>query len=158
MLIGAHFGSGPEVRFTSLDASFTHLEEWMGPGRIPFESDDTRETYTAAYSYPAVIGTRVRALESEVSIGSEFVQAAPGFRTMKLEHTALISISPDEPKNVEWYQSTLRDLQNLLTLLVGRPVHPRWIRAQVEGEYGTFTPYGTSKDPSRCSPTSSPGG
>lgn len=143
MFVGVHFGSEAEISFTSWEASFTHLEEWVGPERIPFKSDEDAETYTATYSYPDEIRMKIRALESEISVGSQFINTAPGFRTMRLEHDALISISPDEQRNLDWYQAALRNCQDLLTLLVGMPVHPRWIKAHVEGENRTATPYGT---------------
>jgi hypothetical protein len=72
-----------------------------------------------------------------------------------LSVTAGVTISPKAAQGFEWYLGVIRDIQNWLTLLIGRPVQPARIEAsseqyrtvQVIPSYSLKMPVGTQQDP-----------
>lgn len=135
--VGVHFANESDVRFASLSVAFTHMEEWMGTERIPFETDLKEGTHSATFEFPDRLETRIESIGADVSIGSTF-RGGPGwFRSLEWSYNAYVDVAPDETRGFDWYWQIVRDCQDLLTLLVGLPVQPKWIEAHVEGELRT---------------------
>lgn len=132
MIVGHHFHAPDDVVFSSLSASFTDLEEWVGhhpfAGMIP----GTNTRYVA----PEPVSAEVGSLGARVTVGSSVSNKSDGLRSMRWDHVALLTVQPEAPQALGWYEETLRGLQDLLTLLVGRPVYPRAVKAKVSAGHG----------------------
>ena len=126
MIVGHHFHSEVELALASVRAGFTSLEEWAG--HRPFVSDAPEE---ARYAPLEPVAAEVDALGARLTIGSESVRGGDGVRTLRLDHKVFVDIEPGEKKPLWWYREALSSLQDLLSLLVGRPVYPRSMLAQV---------------------------
>lgn len=126
MIVGHHFQSEEDLTFVSVRASFTAIEEWAGHN--PFYSTVPDE---ACYTPIEPVTAEVEALRTRLAVGSESGRGGEGVRTLRLDHEVFIDIEPEEKKPLKWYRDILSSLQDLLTLLVGRPVYPRSMRAQV---------------------------
>lgn len=129
MVFGYHFHAPENVLFSSLSASFTDLEEWVGhhpfAGTIP--GSNTR------YRAPDLSTVEVDSLGAQITVGYSVSNRSEGLRFTRWDHMALLTVEPEEPKPLNWYEEVLRSLQDLLTLLVGRPAYPRAAKIKPPG-------------------------
>lgn len=125
MIVGHHFHTEEDLTFASVRAGFTSFEEWAG--HRPFDSAAPDE---ARYAPIEPIAVEVEALGARLAIGSESSRSSDGVRTLRLDHRVFIDIEPEGKRPLKWYREVLSSLQDLLTLLVGRPVYPRSMQAQ----------------------------
>jgi hypothetical protein len=134
--IGAHFESVNAIQFGVMSASFTHLEEWMGREHVPF-TDNLEKGWNRSASYvrPEPIENEVSAIESTIALGAGFNKRGKMFRSLTWEHNAFITVHPVEPKGLDWYETVLGDLQNLFTLLIGRPTYIRALIGRLQREH-----------------------
>lgn len=126
MIVGHHFHSEEAATFVSARAGFTSFEEWAG--HRPFDLAAPDE---ARYAPIEPVTAEVEALGARLAIGSESSRGGDGIRTLRLDHKVFVDIEPEERKPLGWYREILTSLQDLLTLLVGRPVYPRSMEVQV---------------------------
>jgi hypothetical protein len=129
LLVGGHFLSRSDIRFSSLSANFTYFEEWMGHAtfepRVPSE-----DKVVAGYSEPEEIEVGVRAIDALIRIHSDSKKGGGDWlRSLEWEHTGLLTIIPQESRDLAWYREVLDSLQDLMTLLVGKPVFPKTVYA-----------------------------
>lgn len=126
MIIGHHFQLEEDMCFASVRAGFTSFEEWTE--HRPFDSAAPEE---ARYVPLEPVTADVRTLQACLTINSESERGGDGVRTLRLEHRVFVDIEPEGRRPLKWYREVLRSLQDLLTLLVGRPVHLRSMQTQV---------------------------
>lgn len=132
--LGHHFQDEGSETFVSLKAGFTDLEEWSkhSPfvGTIPVPGN-TR----TGYMEMTPVEAEVEDLEARVSIKSSMQSwALVPCRTLRWEHRIVFEVEPEEARPPQWYRQVLGGLQELLTLLVGRPVYPSFVEARVHRE------------------------
>lgn len=130
---GHHFQETDGVAFASLLAGFTELEEWAGhqPFVGPNFPIDHRDT---SYREIPAIEAEIGAIGARVTVRSYI----PGWgeaslRTLRWEHRIVFEIQPDGERTLEWYREILDGIQDLFTLLVGRPVYPTGVLARTPG-------------------------
>lgn len=134
-VMGHHFHEVEDVRLASVQAGFIDLEEWAK--HYPF---------TAAMPHPSEPRTGLRKMNpvqvEVVSLGAQLtikshipdLEHIP-MKTLRWEHRIVFEIEPEKPKPLGWYRDVLRGLQDLLTLLMGRPTQPSALKSQVhEGQ------------------------
>lgn len=132
--LGHHFQHECSEAFASLKAGFTELEEWTNHspfvGTIPV-AGNTR----TGYMEMTPVEAEVEDLKARLTIKSSIQSWAlvPG-RTMRWEHRIVFEVEPEEDRPPQWYRQVLGGLQELLTLLVGRPVYPSFVEARVHRE------------------------
>ena len=130
-VLGHHFHEVDDVRLASLQVGFTDLEEWA-----------EHHPFVGAMPHPSEPRTGLRKMEPvQVEVGSlgawlTVKSHIPSWgqvpmKTLRWEHRIVFEIEPEEPKPLGWYRDVLRGLQDLLTLLMGRPTQPSALEAQV---------------------------
>src|SRR5215212_2568359 len=127
LFLGNHFHSIPEIRFSSLSVNFTYFEEWMGHATF-YSRSTTGDKVVADYSPPKEEAP-VQKIDSLVTVHSDLVSTGDLLRSLEWIHTGLLTIRPTEPKDFAWYLKVLDSLQKFMTLLVGKPVHPKLVSA-----------------------------
>jgi hypothetical protein len=122
-VIGAHIQSEEEVCFRSVSENYWNLEDWLG--RSPFPASGILRL--AELTSPDHFTIEVAAAEyrSGSSAGASSGNSAA--------YTPLITTRTSDARSARWYSKTLYDLGNLLTLLVGQPMSPRWVDPEVSG-------------------------
>ena len=128
---GHHFYAEEDAAFFSLRAGFTDLEEWAKhhpfAGTIPV-SGNRRTGYVEMKPVEVEVGS----LLAKLTVRSDMKSwALVPMKTLRWEHRVVFEIAPEEEKPPRWYRDVLGGLQDLLTLLVGRPVYPSAAEAQV---------------------------
>lgn len=129
-VLGHHFHEVEEVRLASLQAGFTDLEEWAKhypfAGMIPVPGEPRTRFREMK---PVQVG--VDSLGARLTIKSVPSWGQVPMKTLRWEHRIVFEIEPEEPEPLGWYRDVLRGLQDLLTLLMGRPTQPSALNAQV---------------------------
>ena len=129
--LGHHFQDEGSESFASLEAGFTDLEEWSK--HHPFVDIIPRsERWSTGYVEMRPVEAEVDSLRAKLTIKSSIQSWAlvPG-RTLRWEHRIVFEVEPEEDRPPQWYRWVLEGLQELLTLLVGRPVYPSLVEARV---------------------------
>ncbi len=133
--IGAHFSSPDAIRFRSVTVEFTDLAAWMFDGPA-FQQEDIREAgrfqgWRVSQRVPEPVFADVPAIGASVGFGYS-ASTSGSITTQQLSVSPGVTISPATPQSFEWYLGVIRDVQNWLTLLVGKPVQPARIEASTE--------------------------
>jgi ApeA N-terminal domain 1 len=133
MLIGKHFSKKEEMQFHSADINYSNLEDWMGHN--PFSDDLVMEEgkLTQAgmtYTFPSVFEAEVESIGATIKAGYRFNTSSELYRKKTFEHTSSLRIFPDDSQGLEWFLNITSELQNMLTLLMDRPVYPKRIIAK----------------------------
>ncbi len=128
---GYHFQAEEDATLFSLEVGFTDLEEWAGhhpfAGTIPVPGNRC-----TGYREMRPVEAEVGSLRAKLTVRSDMKSwALVPMKTLRWEHRAVFEIEPEEEKPPRWYRDVLGGLQDLLTLLVGRPVYPSAAEAQV---------------------------
>lgn len=131
MIVGHHFRAEEDLILTSARTGFTSFEEWAE--HRPFESAAPDE---ARYTPIEPVTAEVEELGASFTLGSESSRGGDGVRNLHLDHRVFVDIEPKKRKSLAWYREVLSSLQDLLTLLVGRPVYPRSMEVQVNAGAG----------------------
>ncbi|HYX72378.1 MAG TPA: HEPN domain-containing protein [Nitrososphaera sp.] len=126
LFIGEHFNSSDEMRFNSCSLNYTLLEEWVG--KLPFKTEFIKENNKyvgekAIHTEREEFKVKVPTLDATVSIWHGFGGSTGGFRKLVWTHTAYLSVSPEQPRDFEWFRKVQYELRNFLSLLIGRPVY-----------------------------------
>jgi hypothetical protein len=134
--IGVHFPSPDAIRFRSVTVEFTDLAAWMFDSS-PFVREDIEEGgrfqgWRVSQRVPEATFANVPAIDATVGFGYS-ASTSGSLTTHELSVTAGVTISPKAAQGFEWYLGVIRDIQNWLTLLIGRPVQPARLRV-VRGE------------------------
>jgi hypothetical protein len=138
LFVGAHIPDPATVEFSEWSVAFTGLEEWMGVSPFPtreFTPEGQRPLKaTIRYVQPEIISVSVASLGAKLEFDYDLGITGSLYRSLELEHTASVVLRPDGPKRLEWYFSTLRDVQNFLLFCSGEPLYPKRVEARVLNE------------------------
>jgi hypothetical protein len=129
LFLGTHFRSESDIRFSSLSVNFTYFEEWME--HATFKSRPLSvDKVVADYSPPEEVEVGVQKIDARIRIHSDLRSNGDWLRSVEWVHTGLLTIIPNEPRDFSWYRNVLDSFQNLMTLLVGKPVYPKLVSAR----------------------------
>ena len=160
ILIGIHLENSEDVRFTSIAAEFSLLDEWMGISGIEYSSENNSQKISV--NIPESYKTKI---ESGLAI-----ELAPAhsikFKRMTAENKPLdvsisqkyyVNLSFDAEKVFDDYFKTLNKFTDFMTLMIGQPISYLSLRGKhsanfVESHGGTIYPEiiilpGMSKNP-----------
>lgn len=92
LLIGKHFNSSDEINFSSFQANYTNLENWMATK--VFDINMVEKIKTVQYKFPDEFNVLLD--ESDIKIKSKFEFKSSGeqFRRVEWEHIAFIEVIP----------------------------------------------------------------
>ena len=135
IFLGKHFAREEEIKFTAWNINFTDLEEWIAVQ--PFTShtrhDGTRFIgQQSEYVQPDSLKIPIPSLNATLETAHTLTSSGSWFGTHVREHTAFLVFTPNEAKNLIWFQDVLQTCQGLLTLFVGKPVYAQ--RVVADGE------------------------
>ncbi len=127
VLIGKHFNSPADIMSRCGWIGYTDLETWMSQN--PFSNELHAEGNrlvgsSARYSRPTPCEAPVPSLDASISADYAFHQSGTLFTSFLWTHSSELKVTPAVPMPLDWYLRVIRDLANLLALLVGRPVYP----------------------------------
>lgn len=140
---GAHFSEESDVRFSSIEVSFTHLTDWIGEtgfkGQRIVTPKGALERYELTYSFPQDI--KATTSFGEVAVTHSFHQGGDQWREVRLGQRAWLRVDLEVQLTLDDALVRLvRPLEMLATLATGRPnrilqlnVYPAGT-AQAEGQ------------------------
>lgn len=133
MFIGKHFTSKQEICFHSAYVNFSYLEQWMG--HQPFSDEHVMEEgkLTKAgmtYTFPPVFEAAIDSINATIKAGYHFNTSGEMYKKKTYEHTSSLHIIPHEIQGLDWFLNITHELQDMLTLLMNRPVFPKRITAK----------------------------
>ncbi len=133
--IGAHFASPDAIRFRSVNVEFNDLAAWMFDGS-PFQREDIEEEgqfrgWRVSQRVPEPLFAHVPTIDANVGF-SYSASTSGSLTTHELSVQPSVTIYPTTTQSFEWYLGVIRDVQNWLTLLIGKPVQPSGIEASTE--------------------------
>lgn len=140
MFLGHHFHARSDILFSSLSVNFTYLEEWMGHANFEPRSGPNMPSYSAPDEVKGWI-RQIGPTDAEITVHSTLRSNGDWLRSMETVHTGWLKITPGESQDFAWYRKVLDSLQNLMTLLMGRPVYPKLVTSRVgTGEFYEWSP------------------
>ena len=88
LLIGKHFNSSAEIKFSSIQANFTNLENWIC--QKPFNTDLGKGEYTLTYKYPPEFEVTLPEINTTIKSTFNFNTSGEQFKKAVWEHTAFL--------------------------------------------------------------------
>ncbi len=135
LFIGKHFKNSEEVQFSSLQANFTNLENWLAVS--PFSQEipkDTRDEFRLTHNWPSEFIAELSGINCIIESTHEFNIGGDSIKKVLWESNAYLKITPYENKDFDWYWSLVYDLCNFLTLLIGDTIYIKRLKAIGDGE------------------------
>jgi hypothetical protein len=130
LLIGGHYARDADLQFHSMTLTFANLEQWIAhrafvSAPVAEERPDGSKSFVAEYIQPPKQTFTVDPIESTISITSDLTHAGIGDLQQEVRtHTARLELEPRTAKHLWCYAERIRQLQNLLTLLMGQATVP----------------------------------
>ncbi|WP_405168323.1 HEPN domain-containing protein [Paenibacillus sp. FSL H3-0286] len=115
LLIGEHYQSLADVVFPELSFEFSNFNEWMNFSPIEIEclengiqiSAKTFETFE----------TYVEEIKAKISFAYTFGNSGEEFSYQQLSYKNFVTIKPDQPQSLEWYERVAKKFKDLLSIL-----------------------------------------
>lgn len=135
MILGERYNNLEEIKFNSLNVKLTGLELWYWA--TPFTSDLNKdEPFNIIFDRDTIIDFNVKVGSLCANISSNYTVGESGnmFFEKKLHFTPFITITPDEPQSLEWFEKIVWKLKSLYTLLLKSPIQIESLIANI-GEH-----------------------
>jgi hypothetical protein len=131
LLIGKHFTSYAEIRFASLQAHFTNLEEWLckKPFQIMPPAPQGKPNWQLVYSFPACFNAILSSLQFAIKSTYQFSTEGDLVKDVIWRSKAFIVFTPETSRNFDWYLKITNDFSNLLTLFIGETTYMSQMKA-----------------------------
>jgi len=129
ILLGDHFNKADMINFHSLDISYTNLEQWISPIGI-FKTDLSEGDYSITVKQQEKYAVDINGKNFKLWLYSHISDNGNGWTKMELNYISYFRIEPNVPKDIEWYEDLISNLQTLLTLLIGTPVYTKSLIAE----------------------------
>jgi hypothetical protein len=127
LFIGKHFNSKDSILFSSIQANYTNLENWMW--QIPFKTKHSKKTTTVSYSFPKKFEAKLPGAMGKIQSTFNFSASGDHLRKLEWSHTTFLKIIPKSVQSFEFYWRQLNEINNLLTLLIGERIYLKQIKA-----------------------------
>lgn len=126
MFVGKHFNRPEDMIFKGLGTNFTYLDQWLN-NTFKFDKMSENEYRIEVNSIKSEL--KIDSMSTTLTIWSwpDYTGSFPSGSTtgpIGIKYNSGITIKPDEPMNLKWFESFIYNLGNLLTLLIGCPVYP----------------------------------
>ncbi len=128
IFFGNHFLQENDIRFIFLSANFTYLDKWIN-NKFEYKWDkDEYNIKCKTIDYKMDL----ESIKSTLHISSIHNSLGDLQTEVEIRYQSNISIQPMDEQSWEWFQKRIIDLGNLLTLLMGYPVYPIKLSAQIK--------------------------
>lgn len=135
LLVGGHLGAMEEVEFDWFSFSGAFINDFTNPAQYsvkPEYEDGQVKGLTAQYLRPEALRYRIPSLEAEIAFEAD-VSWGSRRTTLELNTGAIVTITPDAPKKLDWYVHTVWSFCYLLTLVTDEAVGPTEIWFGIKG-------------------------
>jgi len=130
LFIGKHFNRTDDICFSSFQANFTNLENWLGkrPFSMEIPDKDKNSERKLTHKWPSEFIANIGEFKSVIESTHEFITDGDLIRNAIWKSKAYLKITPDEPKHFKWYLGVIYDLCNFLTLLIGETTYITYVK------------------------------
>lgn len=130
LFIGKHFNSPEDILFSSLQANFTNLENWLSVSPFSLEiPKNIKGKWKLTYNWPPEFKAQLPEVGFTIESTHEFNTGGDSIKRVLWQSNAYLKITPEHNKDFNWYWSIIYDLCNFLTLLVGETIYIKRLKA-----------------------------
>jgi hypothetical protein len=127
LFIGKHFNTIDSIGFSSIQANYTNLENWMW--QIPFKIKHSKRKETVSYSFPKKFEAKLPNPFGKIQSTFNFKMSGDHLRKFEWSHTTFLKMIPKSVQGFEFYWRQLTEINNLLTLLIGERIYLKQVKA-----------------------------
>jgi len=142
VLVGEHLLNLEDQRYLKCRIQLCNLEAWLGD--FPFKTSNlTKDGFKMEYIRPKKREYQVPDPLNHLQIVSSWRSSGvPPVNRYEVVHRSNILVKPSVPQPLEWYSGIIGTLQQLLTLLAGKPMQTEreWLYAD-DDEHGSLVYY-----------------
>ena len=131
LLIGKHFNKPDEICFSSFQANFTNLENWLSKRSFSMEipEDGKNGEWKLTHKWPLEFIAKIGEFNSTIESTHEFKTDGDLIKNAAWKSKAYLKITPEKPEHFKWFWSVIYDLCNFLTLLIGETTYIASVKA-----------------------------
>lgn len=122
LIIGKHFNSVNDIKFSSVSVNFTHFEKWLSSLKQDTQFNFNQINIT--YSKQKTKTIDVPYIQSKIEIDTQFSLREEKYKETFIKHYGYILINPYKVKRLDWYIQKVKEIQDFLTLLTDYPIYP----------------------------------
>lgn len=123
VFVGGHFLELNNAQFQSLEIEFSYLPEWLGEKLFSIRSEANWYDKKISITKPELIDMKIHSINSKLKGAGTFTSNNDLYRKAEFTSTSTFKIIPDEMKDFDWFRKQMINLQQLMTLLIGRSVY-----------------------------------
>lgn len=117
-----HFQTKNDIVFTSADVRFSLLDEWLRQSGFDFNNETNEKghliRFNLKYEYPEVTEFNIDSLNIKLKTHYHFNRNHKYLKP-DLTQKSFFKLEPDQPQNLDWYDSTFDSLRKLITITSG---------------------------------------
>lgn len=129
VLMGHHFKKKEDIKLKSISVSFSYLEYWAGKTGIKHLNPFDPDKFGFIFEYPENVEALLDDLKISIKYG--FNRSSNPFHVDLKQHT-IFEIESERDVPYEELFNKCKQIQNFLSLGVGKPVYPLKIRGKSE--------------------------
>ena len=121
LFIGKHFNTPDDICFSSFQANFTNLENWLTKRPFSMEIPEDIKTgeWKLTHKWPEEFISKIEVLNSTIESTHEFKTDGDLIRNATWKSKAYLKITPENKEHFKWFWRVIYDLCNFFTLLIG---------------------------------------
>jgi len=130
LLVGHCYSHLGEIEFTSLIVTYSNLTNWLQiftPFKLSTQEDEEHILEQIKYLKTEETALEIKPLDFQLVYGltltSGFSFNAPGKYSLELEQLGFFEIKPRNSQPLNWFFEIVKELRNLLSLLMGFPTY-----------------------------------
>ena len=121
LFVGKHYNTTDDICFSSFQANFTNLENWLvkRPFSMEIPKDAKTGEWKLTHKWPDEFISNIEVLNSTIESTHEFKTDGDLTRNATWKSKAYLKIIPKKQEHFKWFWKVIYDLCNFLTLLIG---------------------------------------
>lgn len=133
IIVGKHYKSVSDIKFSSIDAEFSTLKYWMDLS--PFKIDILGEVTLIKEENNLALNVYINEYKMRLTTGYGVEEVSDNYESEGVKYTYYLNIEPDEKQSLEWYLKVVGKFNQFLSVytdsitvtlsLSGTPDHKR---------------------------------
>jgi hypothetical protein len=129
VLFGDHYDAEDDVQLASARVRTTRLDEWFEYRHFNLSRPmDEHPIIRTGNLDETTFTLRIKPIDASLRTVPSFLASHPDYSAISLSMEMALAIEPSSPRTLTWHQQQVRRLVNLLSLLDGERVVPRFIQ------------------------------
>ncbi|MEK4207143.1 ApeA N-terminal domain 1-containing protein [Paenibacillus sp. FSL R10-2788] len=125
LLIGEHYQNLQDIVFPELSFEFSNFNEWINFS--PIEVEHLEKGIQISVKTFETVESYVNDINAKITFTYTFGNSGENFSYQQLYYKNFITIQPDSPQSLEWYEKVAKKFKDLLSILTDTNIFMEYV-------------------------------